>query len=102
MMHPGSVVVDLAAQRGGNCELTKADERIIDSGVTILGPTNIVSEAAFHASLMFGNNVTKFLQNMIKAGQASINMEDEIVRETMVTRDGNIVHAKLQNAPQAA
>jgi len=101
-MHPGSVIVDLAAQRGGNCELTKADERVIDSGVTILGPTNIVSEAAFHASLMFGNNVTKFLQNMIKAGQASINMEDEIVRETMVTRDGNIVHAKLQNAPQAA
>ena len=102
MMHPGSVVVDLAAQRGGNCELTKADERVSDSGVTILGPTNIVSEAAFHASLMFGNNVTKFLQNMIKAGQASINMEDEIIRETMVTRDGNIVHAKLQNAPQAA
>lgn len=101
-MHPGSVVVDLAAQRGGNCELTKADERVIDSGVTILGPTNIVSDAAFHASLMFGNNVTKFLQNMIKAGQASINMEDEIVRETMVTRDGNVVHAKLQNAPQAA
>jgi NAD(P) transhydrogenase subunit alpha len=101
-MQPGSVVVDLAAQRGGNCELTKADERVVDTGVTILGPTNIVSEAAYHASLMFGNNVTKFLQNMVKSGQAAINMDDEIVRETMVTRDGKIVHAKLQDLNQAA
>jgi NAD(P) transhydrogenase subunit alpha len=101
-MQPGSVIVDLAAQRGGNCELTKADQRVIDSGVTILGPTNIVSEAAFHASLMFGNNITKFLQNMVKAGQANLNLEDEIVRDTMVTRDGNVVHAKLQNLHHAA
>jgi len=101
-MQPGSVVIDLAAQRGGNCELTKADQRVIDSGVTILGPTNIASDAAFHASLMFGNNVTKFLQNMVKAGQANINMDDEIVRETLVTRDGQIVHPKLQSMHQAA
>ncbi len=101
-MQPGSVVVDLAAQRGGNCALTLADQRVVDSGVTILGPTNIASEAAYHASLMFGNNVTKFLQNMVKAGQANINMEDEIVRETMVTRDGQVVHPKLQSVHQAA
>ncbi len=101
-MQPGSVVIDLAAQRGGNCALTVADQRVVDSGVTILGPTNIASDAAYHASLMFGNNVTKFLQNMVKAGQANINMEDEIVRETMVTRDGQIVHPKLQSMPQAA
>jgi NAD(P) transhydrogenase subunit alpha len=101
-MQPGSVVVDLAAQRGGNCALTQADQRIVDSGVIILGPTNIASEAAYHASLMFGNNVTKFLQNMVKAGQANINMEDEIVRETMVTRDGQVVHPKLQTVHQAA
>jgi len=101
-MQPGSVVVDLAAQRGGNCALTVADQRVVDSGVTILGPTNIASDAAYHASLMFGNNVTKFLQNMVKAGQANINMEDEIVRETMVTRDGQVVHPKLQSMPQAA
>ena len=101
-MQPGSVVIDLAAQRGGNCELTQADQRIIDSGVTILGPTNIASDAAYHASLMFGNNVTKFLQNMVRAGQANINLEDEIVRETMVTRDGQIVHPKLQSVHQAA
>jgi NAD(P) transhydrogenase subunit alpha len=101
-MQPGSVVIDLAAQRGGNCELTQADKRVTDSGVTILGPTNIASDAAYHASLMFGNNVTKFLQNMVKAGQANINMEDEIVRETMVTRDGQLVHPKLQSIHQAA
>ena len=101
-MQPGSVVIDLAAQRGGNCALTQADQRITDSGVTILGPTNIASDAAYHASLMFGNNVTKFLQNMVKAGQANVNMEDEIVRETMVTRDGQIVHPKLQSVHQAA
>ncbi len=101
-MQPGSVVVDLAAQRGGNCALTQADQRILDSGVTILGPTNIASEAAYHASLMFGNNVAKFLQNMVKAGQANINIEDEIVRETMVTRDGQVVHPKLQSVHQAA
>ena len=101
-MQPGSVVIDLAAQRGGNCELTLADQRVMDSGVTILGPTNIASDAAYHASLMYGNNVTKFLQNMVKAGQATINMEDEIVRETMVTRDGQVVHPKLQDVHQAA
>jgi H+-translocating NAD(P) transhydrogenase subunit alpha len=101
-MQPGSVVIDLAAQRGGNCALTVADQRVVDSGVTVLGPTNIASEAAFHASLMFGNNVTKFMQNMVKAGQANINMEDEIVRETLVTRDGQVVHPKLQSMHQAA
>jgi len=101
-MQPGSVVIDLAAQRGGNCELTQADQRVMDSGVTILGPTNIASDAAFHASLMFGNNISKFLQNMVKAGHATINMDDEIVRETMVTRDGQVVHPKLQTVHQAA
>ncbi len=94
-MQPGSVIVDLAAQRGGNCELTHADQRVVDSGVIILGPTNIVSEAAYHASFMFANNVTKFLQNLIVEGKASIRMDDEIIRDTLVTRDGNVVHPRL-------
>jgi NAD(P) transhydrogenase subunit alpha len=94
-MQPGSVIVDLAAQRGGNCELTRADERVIDSGVIILGPTNIVSDAAYHASSMFSNNVTKFLQNLMVEGKPSIRMEDEIIRDTLVTHQGNIVHPKL-------
>jgi NAD(P) transhydrogenase subunit alpha len=94
-MQPGSVVVDLAAQRGGNCELTRADERVIDSGVIILGPTNIVSDAAYHASSMFSNNVAKFLQNLMVEGKPSIRMEDEIIRDTLVTHQGIIVHPKL-------
>jgi NAD(P) transhydrogenase subunit alpha len=94
-MQPGSVIVDLAAQRGGNCELTQADQRVVDSGVVILGPTNIVSDAAYHASLMFSNNVTKFLQNLIAEGKPNIRMEDEIIRDTLVTHHGNVVHPKL-------
>lgn len=94
-MQPGSVIVDLAAQRGGNCELTQADQRVVDSGVVILGPTNIVSDAAYHASLMFSNNVTKFLQNLIPEGKPNIRMEDEIIRDTLVTHHGNVVHPKL-------
>ena len=74
----------------------------MDSGVTILGPTNLASDAAYHASLMFGNNVTKFLQNMVKAGQPNMNMEDEIIRETLITHDGQIVHPKLQIVKHAA
>jgi H+-translocating NAD(P) transhydrogenase subunit alpha len=101
-MQPGSVVVDLAAQRGGNCELTQANERVMDNGVTILGPTNIASDAAYHASLMFGNNVMKFLQNMVKSGQPAINAEDQIIVETMVTKDGAIVHPRLATNVQAA
>jgi NAD(P) transhydrogenase subunit alpha len=94
-MQPGSVIVDLAAQRGGNCELTRADERVIDSGVIILGPTNIVSDAAYHASSMFSNNATKFLQNLIVEGKPSIRLEDEIIRDTLVTHHGGVVHPKL-------
>jgi NAD(P) transhydrogenase subunit alpha len=97
-MQPGSVVVDLAAQRGGNCELTRADQRVIDSGVVILGPTNIVSDAAYHASLMFSNNVTKFLQNLIAEGKPNIRLEDEIIRDTLVTHHGSVVHPKLVTA----
>jgi NAD(P) transhydrogenase subunit alpha len=94
-MQPGSVIIDLAAQRGGNCELTRADERVVDSGVVILGPTNIVSDAAYHASSMFSNNATKFLQNLIKEGKPNIRMEDEIIRDTLVTHHGSVVHHKL-------
>ena len=97
-MQPGSVVIDLAAQRGGNCELTRADERVIDSGVVILGPTNIVSDAAYHASSMFSNNVTKFLQNLMAQGKPNIRMEDEIIRDTLVTHHGNVVHPRLVTA----
>lgn len=95
-MQPGSVIVDLAAERGGNCELTQADRRVVAHGVTILGPTNLPAEVPHHASQMFANNVTKFLLNMIKKGELEINTGDEIVRETLVTRDREIVLPRIR------
>lgn len=83
-MPAGGVIIDLAAERGGNCELTKADQRVVENGVTILGPTNLPSDIPNHASQMLGNNVVKFLGNMIKKGELNLNLEDEIIRETMV------------------
>lgn len=95
-MSPGGVIIDLAAERGGNCELTKADQRVVEHGITILGPTNIAAEIPNHASLMLGNNVVKFLQNMIKKGELSINREDEIVRDTLVTFEGQVVNERVK------
>jgi NAD(P) transhydrogenase subunit alpha len=94
-MAPGSVIVDLGAERGGNCELTRANQRTIAHGVTILGPTNISSETPNHASQMFSNNVTKFLLNMIKSGSLDLNLEDEIIRETLVARNGLITNPRI-------
>ncbi|MCX6601347.1 MAG: Re/Si-specific NAD(P)(+) transhydrogenase subunit alpha [bacterium] len=94
-MPPGSVVVDLAAEQGGNCELTKADQTVTHQAVTILGPVNIPSTVAYHASQMFSKNISTFLLNMIKDGQLNLNLEDEIVRETLVTRDGAVVHPRV-------
>jgi NAD(P) transhydrogenase subunit alpha len=95
-MAPGSAIVDLAAERGGNCELTKADQRVVEHGVTILGPTNLPSEAACHASQMYAKNITTFLLNMVKDKQFQINAEDEIVRDTLICRDGQVVNPRIQ------
>lgn len=92
-MAPGSVIVDLAAERGGNCELSQPDRVVVEHGVTILGPTNLPTEISNHASQMLSKNVTNFLLNMTsKEGQFHVNLEDEIVRGTMVTQGGKIVH----------
>lgn len=96
-MAPGSVIVDLGAERGGNCELTQANERIVKHGVTILGPTNLPSEVPFHASQMFANNITKFLLNMVKKGAMELNTEDEIVRETLLTQGGIVVNSRISS-----
>jgi NAD(P) transhydrogenase subunit alpha len=95
-MAPGSVVVDLAAERGGNCELTKPDQRVVEHGVVILGPTNLPAEVPYHASQMFSNNITKFLLNMVKQGELNLNLEDEIIRATLVTRNGEVVQPRLR------
>lgn len=97
-MAPGSVVVDVAAERGGNCELTRPGETIIHGGVRILGPTNLPAQSPYHASQMYAKNIATFLLNMVKNGQIAINLEDEIVRETLVARDGQIVHPRVKEA----
>jgi H+-translocating NAD(P) transhydrogenase subunit alpha len=95
-MCPGSVIVDAAAERGGNCELTQLDETVVTgNGVTILGPTNLPSDAPNHASQMFAKNVVTFLTHLVKDGKIVINLDDEITRETLVTRDGKVVHARV-------
>jgi len=95
-MAPGSVVVDIAAERGGNCELTKPGETIVDSGVTIIGPVNIPSSVPYHASQMYARNLVAFLKNMVKDQQLRIDTNDEIVRDTLVTQGGRVVHPKVQ------
>jgi NAD(P) transhydrogenase subunit alpha len=94
-MQPGSVIVDLGAERGGNCALTRADERVAEGGVTILGPTNLPGEVPHHASQMFSANVTAFLLNLVKKGEVVLNLDDEIVRETLVARGGQVVQSRI-------
>ncbi len=95
-MHPGSVIVDLAAERGGNCELTQPGETIIHNGVKILGPLNLSSKLATHASLLFSKNVVTFVLNMVKDGAIEMNMEDPIVTGSMVAKGGEIVHPAVR------
>jgi NAD(P) transhydrogenase subunit alpha len=101
-MTPGSVVVDLAAERGGNCELTRPDEVVIHRGVTILGPSNPPALVPNHASQMYSKNITTFLAHLLgKEGAAKAALEidpaDEITRETLLTRDGEVVHARVKD-----
>ena len=97
-MPAGSVVVDLAAERGGNCELTKAGEEVVESGVTILGPVNVPSTLARDASLMYSNNVVSFLKTIVKDGELTVDTEDEVVFGTMVCQGGELTHPKVREA----
>ncbi|MCP4573077.1 MAG: Re/Si-specific NAD(P)(+) transhydrogenase subunit alpha [bacterium] len=94
-MAPGSVVVDLAAERGGNCELTCKNEVVTAHGVTILGPTDLVSRKPYHASQMFSKNTETFLKSLVKDGELALDMEDEVVAGTLLCRDGEVVHPRL-------
>jgi NAD(P) transhydrogenase subunit alpha len=94
-MAPGSVIVDLAAERGGNCELTRPGETVVDGGVTILGPANLPAEVPYHASQMFAKNITTFLLHLFKDGQFHFDLDDEITRDTLVAKDGKIVNPKV-------
>ena len=101
-MAPGSVLVDLAAERGGNCELTRPGETVVHQGVTILGPANLPSEVPYHASQMYAKNASNFLLHLAKGGQLKLDLEDEIIRETLVTHGGKVVLARVQELLKAS
>ncbi|WP_428618086.1 Re/Si-specific NAD(P)(+) transhydrogenase subunit alpha [Shewanella sp.] len=97
-MKPGTVIVDLAAETGGNCELTQLDETVIHNGVTILGPSNVPGSAATHASQMYGTNIENLLKLIVDdEGQLQLDFEDEIVRDTVVAHQGEVVNARLRD-----
>jgi len=95
-MRRGSVIIDLVAERGGNCELTQADRRIEVDGVIILGPVNLPATVPYHASEMYSRNLLTFMKHLVKEGEIKLDMEDEITRETLLTRDGEIVNTRLR------
>ncbi|MCC7474371.1 MAG: Re/Si-specific NAD(P)(+) transhydrogenase subunit alpha [Pirellulales bacterium] len=95
-MAPGSVVVDLAAERGGNCELTKADEQVIEQGVHIFGPTNLPSEVPTHASQMLAKNLTNFLKLITRGHEFYLNLQDDVVRGTLAACRKEVVHPQLR------
>jgi NAD(P) transhydrogenase subunit alpha len=99
-MKPGSIIVDLAAERGGNCELTKPGEIVEHNGVRIYGPLNLAGEISVNASSLYAKNLYAFLETLIdkKEKKLAINWDDEIVKGTLVARDGAIVHPSLQGA----
>ena len=95
-MPRGSVIVDLAAERGGNCEITKPGETVVERGVTILGPVNLPATIPYHASQMYAKNVSNLLLLLVKDGKIDLDMEDEVVRETLFTRDGEVANARVR------
>ncbi len=94
----GAVIVDLAAEQGGNCELTRHDETVVEYGVTIIGTVNLASTVPGHASQMYARNVAAFLHHLVKAGALRLDPDDEIIRETLLTRDGQVVHPRVRAA----
>ena len=97
-MRPGSVLVDIAAEQGGNCELTKPGERVVENGVTIVGDTHLASQVAVHASLMYSRNMEKFVAHLTKDAALRLEADDEIIRGVVITKGGAIVHKAVADA----
>lgn len=95
-MAPGSVIVDLAAEGGGNCELTQPGETVEVNGVLVMGPVDLPSTIPYHASQMYAKNITAFLQNLVKDGQLLLNLEDQIIRDTLVAHKGEVVNPQVR------
>jgi H+-translocating NAD(P) transhydrogenase subunit alpha len=95
-MAPGSVIFDLAAERGGNCELTQTGQTIVRHGVTIIGAINLASGVPYHASQMYARNLTAFLTHLFRDGKIQSDVSDEIIRETLLTREGEVVNSRVR------
>jgi len=96
-MAPRSVIIDLAAERGGNCELTQPGEKItVDKDIAIVGWFNLASTVPYHASQMYARNLSTFLALLVKDGKLNLNLKDDILRDTLVTHGGEIVNARLR------
>ena len=95
-MRPGSVILDLAAESGGNCELTRPGETMVVDQVNILGPINLASTVPYHASQMFARNVSAFLQELVTDGELQLDMDNPIVSDTLVTHQGEVVNARVR------
>jgi NAD(P) transhydrogenase subunit alpha len=95
-MAPGSVIGDLAAERGGNCELTRVEEKVVSHGVTIIGSINLASTVPYHASQMYARNISAFLAHLVKDGKLQLDTNDEITRDTLVTSGGEVVNARVR------
>ena len=100
-MPPGSVLVDLAAEQGGNCELTEAGATVVVGGVSIIGPVNLPSSAPHHASLMYAKNMANFLGHLIQDGAVAADRDDDVIQDTTVARGGEIVHVGVRKALDA-
>jgi proton-translocating NAD(P)+ transhydrogenase subunit alpha len=101
-MGAGSLIVDIAAERGGNCELTRPGEVVEHAGIRIIGPLNLPSTVPYHASQMYARNIAAFLKHLIRDGRLMLDREDEIVRETLVTHAGEVVHPRVREVIGAA
>src|SRR5262249_29144825 len=99
-MKPGSVIVDLAADGGGNCELSKPGETVHAGGVTIIAPLNLPATMPYHASLLFSRNLTAFVQAFTKDKALSLDLDDEIQKSAVITHDGRVVHDRTRDALQ--
>lgn len=95
-MAPGSVIVDLAAERGGNCELTQGASQVVEHGVTIVGWYNLASSVPYHASQMYARNLSAFVLHLVKDGKARIDLGDEIIRDTLLTHAGEVVNPRVR------
>ncbi len=100
-MQPGSVIVDIAAERGGNCEVTRPGESIVEQGVLVMGPLNVPSLVPYHASQMYSSNISSFIKLLFKNGSLNIDREDEIIRETLVAHENKIVQPRVLEAVQS-